>query len=112
MPSIELRIDNQFNRIDSPDYELCGKWLGDLLQQGQITPATMVHLTVRPYLVPANPADWREPWVPDWISGGRHMDTYAISGQHTPAGAARKLARCLTDLADELDGGTKATVAR
>lgn len=110
MPSIDLRIDGQSNRIDSPDYELCGKWLGDLLKQGHITPATMVQLTVRPYLVPANPADWREPWVPDWNIGGRHMDTYAIGGERTPAGAARKLARYLTDFADELDGTQAAAV--
>lgn len=103
MPCVELRIDNSYNRIDSPDYEMVGAWLGDMLRLGRVNPATLLNLKVWPYMMPSDPYSWTEPWVPDWCADSRHMRTYAVGGAQSAADAARMLADQLTQFAQTLD---------
>lgn len=103
MPCIELQIDNRWFRIDSPDTDMCGKWLADALTMYPVNPATRISLRINPYFVPDPGNPWMGPEVPDWTCDSRKLNTYVNIKATSPADAARKLAAQLTALAEELD---------
>lgn len=104
MPRIELRIDNYWHQIDTPDYQMCGQWIADHLQMARINPTSMVQLKVDPALIPDPRDPGNLPWIPDWNCDSRTMETFGISDTASPADAARKLAAVLQQYARLLDG--------
>ena len=102
MPSLELQLDTNHYRLDSPDREICGRWLGDLLTMWPITPATLVVLRVRPFYVPNPENRWMGQGVPDWEADWQRW--HSVSAD-SPADAARQLAARLSAVADSLDAG-------
>ena len=108
MPSIELRVDNRYFRIDSADLEMCGKWFMDCITMYPINPATLLQLRVMPFFVPI-PEDQRSAanhWhgeAPDWTCDSRHLWNYTVRPEHTAADAARGFAKMLEGLAQELE---------
>lgn len=100
MPCIELRIDNSYYRIDSPDQDLCGSWIAVLLRTFPITPATCLQLRVTPFYVPDPHNPYGAPGVPDWETDWVRWHSPEAA---SPADAARQLAARIAAVADQLD---------
>ena len=101
MPSLELRVDNRYFRIDSADQEMCGRWLMDCLMLYPITPATYLQLRVMPFFLP-HPTDpsGQVQEVADWTCDSRKLNVWAnVVSVKSPAEAARKFAAQITQLA-------------
>ena len=99
MPSLDLRIDNYCFRIDSPNAETCGRWLGDMLTTFPITPATNLVLRVQPFYIPDPKGPWHLPAVPDWEANMQRWDSVSAT---SPADAVEQFAGRLAKFAQEL----------
>lgn len=104
MPSIELRVDNRYFRIDSADQEMCGRWLMDCLQLYPITRATYLELRVMPFFLPhpTDPSGQRQE-IADWCCDSRKIHIWNQVNAESPAEAARKFAARITGWADLLE---------
>lgn len=102
MPCLDLRIDGYSYRIDSPDVEMCSRWLADLLTMFPPTSATHLQLHVYPFIVPDPKNPYNGPGIPDWETHTKRWESISAT---SPADAVQQFAARLAAQATAIRNG-------
>lgn len=104
MPCIQLTIDHRWARIDTPDFEMAGKWVAQQIALQPITPATMLRIQVDPFFVP-DPQNPYHEWIPDWDPNVTRVFMPKFAG-YSPVDSMRELIKQLEAHTELLEKAT------